>query len=115
MEFKGDDPDAIEAMLRYLYTLDYVPNASQDARGNQPTWNDHLNVVIIADKYGFVELKYEALTHLKDCVAQMKNADDIHSLMIRHDWDPDMDEELCKAIDKAVDDNFPALFDLAEF
>ena len=54
IKLKGDDPDAVEALLRYIYTGNYT--ACQ--RWHDPSF--HLHVSIAADKYDFPFLSKDA-------------------------------------------------------
>lgn len=54
VELKGDDEDAIEAMLRWLYTFDY------EARGATASLDFHINVAVVANKYLLRDLEQEA-------------------------------------------------------
>ncbi|KAK3714301.1 hypothetical protein LTR37_007887 [Vermiconidia calcicola] len=58
IELHDDDPDAVEAMLRYIYSFEYADNAGKPALG---TAAFHLNVYVVAKKYQMPTLGTKAL------------------------------------------------------
>ena len=60
---KGDDEDAVEAMLRWLYTFDYEERKRNEKPAN--TLNFHLNTCVVADEYLVLTLKDEAVKRLQ--------------------------------------------------
>ena len=55
IELKDDDPDAVEAMLRYIYGFNYPSIEKAMVKAADVTF--HLNTYIIADKYMLQELR----------------------------------------------------------
>ncbi|KAK3699715.1 hypothetical protein LTR37_016320 [Vermiconidia calcicola] len=59
IELHDDDPDAVEAMLRYIYSFEYA-----DTTGERASWTAvalHLNVYAVAKKYQMPTLSTKAL------------------------------------------------------
>lgn len=66
-----DDPDALHAMLEYLYTADYtVPNDKRAAF--------HAAVAVISDKYNLVDLVKLASTYFTDRMDSMRWSGSLH-------------------------------------
>ncbi|KAK4544581.1 hypothetical protein LTR36_004153 [Oleoguttula mirabilis] len=63
VELKDDDEEAVEAMLRWLYTFDYEKRAGVEKQG--PTLNFHLNVYVVSDKYLLAALQEESINPLQ--------------------------------------------------
>ncbi|KAK3669886.1 hypothetical protein LTR78_010267 [Recurvomyces mirabilis] len=64
IELKDDvNEDAVEAMLRWLYTFDY--QTRQKPLKAEPTAEFHLDVCVVADKYLLTCLSAEALSRLR--------------------------------------------------
>lgn len=58
LQLHDDDPDALESMLRYIYTSKYPEVPSNE-------WEKHLGLAVIADKYCLQLLKESALEKLE--------------------------------------------------
>lgn len=70
VELKDDDEEAVEALLRWIYTFEYeerqrnpIPCSTAEDKDDLPL-NFHLNVCIAADKYLLPALRDEALGRL---------------------------------------------------
>lgn len=63
LELHGDDPDALEALLQYIYTSKYPTNYPDIPTSD---WKAFVNLAITADKYGFRGLHFEALLKIRD-------------------------------------------------
>ncbi|KAK3075804.1 hypothetical protein LTR53_000506 [Teratosphaeriaceae sp. CCFEE 6253] len=86
---EGDDEDACEAMLRWLYTFDYEERSGAADAQPEDTVDFHLGVCLVADKYMLQDLLNEALSRLRmrlesvdeaeltRIVGDVRNADDI--------------------------------------
>ncbi|TKA82691.1 hypothetical protein B0A55_01497 [Friedmanniomyces simplex] len=68
IELKDDDEEAVEALLRWLYTFDYEhrhTGNAPDSPEEESTIDFHLSVCLVADKYLLQDLKNEALSRLR--------------------------------------------------
>ncbi|KAI7496743.1 hypothetical protein KC367_g6453 [Hortaea werneckii] len=63
VELRYDDNAAVEAMLRWLYTFDYEKTNTVE---HKSTYEFHLSVVVVADKYLLDGLRDEALHRLSN-------------------------------------------------
>lgn len=94
-----DEPTAVEDMLRWIYTSEY-PSAGKDSVGGcdsrSRTWEDHLNAMIVADKYGLPTLEKVAFDHCKAEVASQDKlakeagratSDELIRSLIQRSWE----------------------------
>lgn len=85
VELKGDDNAAVEAMLRWLYTFDYEKTRTAE---HESTYDFHLNVVVVADKYLLNDLRDEALRRLNN-ILQTIPADKLVNFFRDFSWSGD--------------------------
>lgn len=82
IELKDDNPDALWAMLRYIYTDDYVPTTKI-----APEWLFHLNVSSTAKKYLVSALDQKAFEEFKRLIGELTDVEDIFkALQILSDY-----------------------------
>lgn len=109
MVLHGDDPDALETMLRYIYTSNYPLIRPR-------LWKRHLDIAIVADKYGLDLLKNESLGKLDQVrrfVDHCGNRDIASTLdFIVHvgNWLPGESERVGKLIEKHCTRDFESFF-----
>ncbi|KAK5116592.1 hypothetical protein LTR85_009217 [Meristemomyces frigidus] len=65
VELKEDGEEAVEAMLRWLYTFDYEEHTGATEPRKANTLGFHLDVCVVADKYLLSALKDEAIKRLQ--------------------------------------------------
>lgn len=73
MELNDDDADALEALLRFLYTGDY----DHKSKG----WIDHLKVAMTSDKYLLPELEQLAVASLATETSKLGNVDQVFEVI----------------------------------
>lgn len=82
MELKDDDPDAVEAMLKWIYTFDY-DTTSTSRRGPK----EHIEVYMVADKYLLPALQASALLRLKAALQSIGTVGLANALCMVHRGD----------------------------
>lgn len=87
----GDDPDAADAVLRYIYGQGYVVPES-----SQTPWHFHLNLRATADKYLLPSLSKEADSCFRSAVGTEKDVDQIHNILQAIFQDFTHDDDLMK-------------------
>ncbi|KAI6885093.1 hypothetical protein KC360_g1524 [Hortaea werneckii] len=95
VELKDDEPMAVEAMLRWLYTFDYEMARPADYT---PTHDFHLSVVVVADKYLLNGLRDEALRRLSDML-QTISAEQLVNFFRNFKWSDDYPQEVLDLAD----------------
>lgn len=70
VELKDDDADAVEAMLRHIYGLSYLPTTTD---GKTLSWNFHLNVAMVGDKYRLADLEASAFQEFREMVLKQED------------------------------------------
>lgn len=77
---KGDDPDAVEAMLRHLYSLRFTPPTLSLKTDDKVRY--YCNVVSVADKYDLPTLAAEAHQGLMTFVTSLEEATSLLEALI---------------------------------
>ncbi|SMQ54862.1 unnamed protein product [Zymoseptoria tritici ST99CH_3D7] len=78
IELKEDDPTALEALLRYIYTFEYI----DDAEKRKDDWLFHLNYYVVGCKYGFVPQANAAYTVFRKIVRSIQTPEAICDAII---------------------------------
>lgn len=73
---KDDDPDALEAVLRYIYTTSYIPS-----KKNAQEWLFHLKVSVTAEKYLLPELNKWAYKEFERLIWKLTDAEDVFTAL----------------------------------
>ena len=115
LELKDDDPKAVEALLRHLYDLEYMPTSTWAEKDKMPKPIEHVEVAIVADKYGAVDLHQRALIVLARVLSDFSETNDIIELLLRSFSCPDADGRLKNITEKLCNRNFVSLFEEPRF
>ena len=126
VELKDDNEEAVEAMLRWLYTFDYEMHivgkkpvnltpatVAHEARVvlDKPdkTLNFHLNVCVVANKYSLAALEKEAITRLQ--AGLMSATEDAFVTVFDKVWNADVgySDEIVETVDACRDRRLHAL------
>jgi len=110
IEFKAENPDAIEALLCFLYSNEYLPDSPAGFK-----WNLHFDIAIVAHQFGVTKMKARAIKEFGDYVSVMTDSEEMMQVLHKHACYPDTLAELDEVVYKLVDANFVSLFDLAPF
>lgn len=115
-ELHDDDPVAVDAMLCYIYAVEY-PGGDLFFKSKSALWERHLNVAIVADKYGLPQLERRALERCLDRIIGDNWSGDVDLLyVIERSMDyPDRTGKLTETIVELVDKPFMKLFKDARF
>ncbi|KAF1848636.1 uncharacterized protein K460DRAFT_275684 [Cucurbitaria berberidis CBS 394.84] len=73
IDLGADDPDAVAAMMQYCYQLDYTDrlSGSDIAVPEDVTLRSHVDVFMLAERYGISGLKQVALQKFEDLAAMV--------------------------------------------
>jgi len=71
-----DSPDAIEAVLRYIYTFDYQEKGNY-GHSKPRVWTYHFEVARVADKYQLPEVTKSAVLTAESNVAHLHNIEHV--------------------------------------
>ncbi|SMR59299.1 unnamed protein product [Zymoseptoria tritici ST99CH_1E4] len=113
VELKDDDPTALEALLRYIYTFQYV----DDAEKRKEDWIFHLNYSIVARKYGFEEESTAAFRMFQDIVQSFEDPEVIFDVVTSlPQWEDLVAEaSLVETADALIKNHWKQLVELEEF
>lgn len=77
IDLSADDPYAIAAMMQYCYQLDYTdrPATADTALLDHATLRTHVDVYMLAERYGVVGLRRLALQKYEDLATMILNVD----------------------------------------
>lgn len=76
IDLSADDPLAVAAMMQYCYQLDYDQLSISDDEAPEPaTLRSHVNVYMLAERYGVAGLKAIAMEKFKDLATVVLNED----------------------------------------
>ncbi|KAK3074275.1 hypothetical protein LTR53_003436 [Teratosphaeriaceae sp. CCFEE 6253] len=81
IELREDDGEAVDAMLRWLYTFDYEPTDRAADREAAEIVEFHLSVCLAADKYQILDLTAEALSRVRALLDGVEGAVLTHALI----------------------------------
>ncbi|KJY02384.1 hypothetical protein TI39_contig55g00007 [Zymoseptoria brevis] len=113
IELKEDDPAALEALLRYIYTFKYIDD--EEKRAND--WIFHLNYSIVARKYGFEKESLAAFVVFETIVKAITIPEALYDVITTLPQFEDLVPEvsLVKTADKLIEANLQPLLELEEF
>jgi hypothetical protein len=77
IDLSADDPDAVAAMMQYCYQLDYTDSlsGSDTAVPEAVTLRSHVDIFMLAERYGITGLKGIALQKFEDLAAMVLTVD----------------------------------------
>ncbi|GAB1736337.1 hypothetical protein NU219Hw_g7002t1 [Hortaea werneckii] len=111
VELKDDDNAAVEAMLRWLYTFDYEKTRTAE---HESTYDFHLSVVVVADKYLLHGLRDEALRRFSDML-QTISADKLVNFFREFSWSDDYPQQVLDVADNIWHLRLHSLLDHEKF
>lgn len=107
---RGDDPQAVECMIRYIYVSDYdIRSIADNSKECLPDWIQHYNTAVVADKYDLPILKSKAFACFRTCAEQLTDTNEIFDVMIKGMDYHDTNEDMAKLLSKLRDDHATAL------
>lgn len=109
MELHGDDATALDRMLRYIYTSVYPIPAGT------PGWQQHLELAIVADKYGLLFLKDMALERLENTHLVSGTAEALNFIVRVGSEFPGKTERIERLVEKHCDARFKECFQDSRF
>ena len=74
IELEGDDPDAVEVMLRYLYNFPFPTLMANKREKDRDTCELEINVVVVGQKYMLNELADLGLDAMRNALGQAEAA-----------------------------------------
>jgi hypothetical protein len=77
IDLSADDPDAVAAMMQYCYQLDYTDQSagSDTMLPGDTTLRSHVDVYMLAERYGISRLKELALQKFEDLATMVLMVD----------------------------------------
>lgn len=76
-----DEIAAFEAMIRYIYTFDYMGEGEYYEQGSSEQWWFQVNVAHTANKYGIASSEEKAIGKLHECAQALTNTGLVKSRM----------------------------------
>nr|OQO17401.1 hypothetical protein B0A51_15854 [Rachicladosporium sp. CCFEE 5018] len=104
IELKDDDPEALEALLEYLYQIEY--DSSHDK-----SWRFYLALGTAADKYLLLALKDEAFQRLEYVISNLKKTPELVAVLQVLDSDYKQDARMTRIRNNIHIDNLDELLE----
>lgn len=111
LKLEGDDPIALEAFFRHLYTFDYVDD--EDLRADD--WIYHLNFFIVAQKYGDEDATSVGLSKVLSIVDTVVEPLEIIKIIRALSNSEDHSNRLTEKSDELMNKNLATLSEMEEF